>query len=390
MAGDRTTCRWAILSLSNIASVFVPDILLPRADSEKYVHEVVAVGTTRTAGEARKWLDANGVRDTSVQIYNDTERLLKEGDFDVLYISSPHPLHYSHVTKALEHGRNVLVEKPATMNAQQFAALIDLAQQRGVVLMEAMWTRYLPASRYFEKDLLPRIGEVKRVFSDFSFPIVGKDLSRDSRFLDKQAGAGALLDQGVYALHWIELALHGLAGDHGKTDVAYSNSISVPGVVGEVDDIDTIVLTHSRAGNEQQSGVAICSTSMTIPGSSQPAFYRRLEAKKLGPAVKIEGAKGSVAIPFPPIRPQKLHMLWYGEDHLDETGMEREEIVDRPVERGWGLWYQADVMASKVIARPQNAGGDVVGHLASMRVLRWMDEARRQAGITYESQLGKV
>jgi predicted dehydrogenase len=105
------------------------------------------------------------------------------------------------------------------MNRAQYARLASLAEQNGVVLMEAMWTRYLPATRYFKEELLPRIGDVKRVYAEFSFPIVSPDLSHGSRFLDKQAGAGSLLDQGVYALTWADLALNGLEGTNTTTEV---------------------------------------------------------------------------------------------------------------------------------------------------------------------------
>lgn len=96
------------------------------------------------------------------------------------------------------------------MNRAQYEKLIQMAKQHQVVLMEEMWTRYLPAVRYLKEELLPKIGEVKRVYADFSFPIVSPDLPHSSRFLDKQAGAESLLDQGVYALTWADIALNSL------------------------------------------------------------------------------------------------------------------------------------------------------------------------------------
>ena len=60
---------------------------------------------------------------------------------------------------------------------------------KNVVLMEAMWTRYLPATQYFQKELLPKIGQVKRVYAKFSFPIYSPNMLLSSRFLDKGARA---------------------------------------------------------------------------------------------------------------------------------------------------------------------------------------------------------
>lgn len=376
MTTEKQICRWAALSLSTIASTFFQDLL--GRESTRFDHKLVALSTTGSRERAQQWLQDNKVPNAeAVHIYNSWETMLKEGSFDIVYISTPHPLHYEETIQALSSKRHVLVEKPATMNAAQYRHCIDLAKQHNVALMEAMWTRYLPATRYFQDDLLPRIGTVKRVYSDFSFPIVSSDLSNDSRFLDKKAGAGALLDQGVYALTWVDLALSG-TNPSDITSVVHANSQSVAGRPGDVDDINTIILTNSNA-------TAIASTSMTLPGSSKPAFYVRLGAKKAAPSVRIEAAEASVAIPFPCIRPEELHVQWYGEQYLNEDGTEKDQIIRKPAE-GWGIWYQADVIAEVVFsgkARP-------IGTEESLRVLEWMDKARELAGIKYDAALDEV
>ena len=371
----KQTCRWAALSLSSIASVFLPD-LIGREDAQ-FDHKLVAISTTGSNERAQKWLQDNKIPDAdSIVVYNSWEFMLQQGGYDIVYISTPHPLHYGEILKALECKRNVLVEKPATMNAAQYARCIELATKQNVVLMEAMWTRYLPATRYLKEELLPKIGQVRRVYSEFSFPIVGPDLSNNSRFLDKAAGAGALLDQGVYALTWADIALNGLTVTDSK--VLHASSSCVPGRPGEVDDMNTIVLVN-------QNATAIVTTSMTLPGSSKPAFYVRLGAKKAGPAVRIEATKASVAIPFPPIRPETLHVQWYGDDHLNEDGTEKDEMITKPI-KGWGIWYQADIIAEAVLS---NKPG-VIGLKESLRVLEWTDDARKLAGIKYNENLEQL
>jgi hypothetical protein len=160
-------------------------------------------------------------------------------------------------------------------------------------------------------------------------------------------------------------------------------------VPGEVDDITTVVLSKQNSKSAQEA-VAIVTTSMTLPGSSKPAFYQRLQAKKSAPSVRIEGTKASVAIPFPPIRPQELRVQWYGAEHLDKDGIETEEVIKKPVERGWGIWYQADVIAEKVFSRQAGAEGEIIGYAESLRVLGWMDSAREQAGIRYDGAAERV
>jgi predicted dehydrogenase len=156
-----------------------------------------------------------------------------------------------------------------------------------VALMEAMWTRYLPATQYLKEYLLPKIGSIKRVYAEFSFPIYSSDMPLSSRFLDKGAGAGALLDQGVYALTWIDLAFNGIGDEKTNTHVLYANSIPIRAGDNDVDDINTIVLSQADNETGKQQAVGIVTTSMTMPGSNKPPFYIRFKANKAAPSVRI-------------------------------------------------------------------------------------------------------
>lgn len=250
-------------------------------------------------------------------------------------------------------------------------------------------THYLPATKYLQEELLPEIGPVKRVYADFSFPIVSPQLSVSSRFLEKQAGAGALLDQGVYALTWADIALNSPHTPGSTTQVVYANTMPVPDVPHDIDDINTVILSRIEGASNKQTAVGIVTTSMTLPGSNKPPFYRRLQASKPAPAVLIQATNAQVSIPFPPIRPQELHVQWYGREFVDEEGMEREEVIRKPVERGWGIWYQADVIAAKVRERQMEVSGEgvVIGKEESLRVLGYLDEARRISMIRYGEEL---
>src|SRR5687768_8602572 len=108
MNQEKFTCRWAALSLSSIAGVFLPDILLPREASERISHELVAVSTTGSKERAASWFNEYKIPNpNSVTVYQSWEEMLEKGDFDIVYISTPHPLHYQHVQRALHHKRNV-------------------------------------------------------------------------------------------------------------------------------------------------------------------------------------------------------------------------------------------------------------------------------------------
>ena len=383
MSQSKVSCRWALLGLSNIAKQFVDDILLPRHETDLISHEVVCVSTTGTVDRAASWLrERSNANTEDVKIFTSADEMLRLGDFDVVYISTPHPLHYSLTRAAIHHGRNVLVEKPATMNRAQFEELSNLAKKANVVLMEAMWTRYLPAVQYLEGDLLPKIGKVKRVFADLSVPIVSEDMPLNSRLLDKGAGAGAMLDMGVYALTWVDIAF----GRSSASKVVFSHTIPHDTGRDLIDDINTTII-------DSDGRVAIATTSLTLAGSSK--VDNKLAVKKVAPDVRIEATNAQVSIPFPLIRPETLHIEWYNEENVGEDGMAKHEIVTKEIERGWGLWYQADVIAGALINRKghstaSSSSGLVIGEDDSLRILGWMDVARKMSGIVYNDAMEAV
>ena len=367
-------CRWALLGLSNIATLFVQDLLLQRDEGDAIAHQIACVSTTGTAERAQRWLKDRKIPSAQdVTVFHSAEEMLKKGSFDVVYISTPHPLHYQEALVALRNGRNVLVEKPATMNKPQFQKLAEEAKKSGSVLMEAMWTRYLPAVLHLQNEVLPKLGQVKRVFSDLSVPIASEAIPLSSRLFDKKAGAGALLDMGVYALTWADIAFGGSA----KPVVAYANTVPYNTGAEPIDDINTVVLTNPDNGGS----VAIVTTSLSLAGSKKTPD--KLAVEKAAPSVRIEGTNGQVSVPFPLIRPQELRVEWYDDERLGPSGSETKEIISKPVERGWGLWYQADVIAKAVRDREQ---GLVIGEDENLRVLGWMDTARQMANIMYDKE----
>ena len=200
MTSSKPHCRWALVGLSAIAVKFVKDLLLVQDGGISAVtHEVVALSTTGTKERAVEWLSELKVPEVeNVAIFTSYRELLELGDFDVLYISTPLGAHYSNTWDAISHGRNVLLEKPAVINREQYERLATYAKEKNVVLMEAIWTRYFPAARKFGEEVVPRLGPIRRIFADFSLPLLDDPyLPASSRFLDWSTGAGSLMDLGV-------------------------------------------------------------------------------------------------------------------------------------------------------------------------------------------------
>ena len=92
---------------------------------------------------------------------------MADPEVDIVYVASPHSHHLAHATLALEAGKHVLIEKAVTLDADEAIALRDLAAARGLLVMEAMWTRYLPHMvRVREIVAAGTLGEVRTVIAD--------------------------------------------------------------------------------------------------------------------------------------------------------------------------------------------------------------------------------
>lgn len=130
--------------------------------------------------------------------YGSYEDMLEDDAVDFVYVASPHSCHYEHAKMCLERGKHVLVEKPFTVNARQADELISLSEQKNVLLAEAIWTRYMP-SRNMVNDILDSgvIGTPTSLVANLGYPMRHKE-----RLCKPELAGGALLDVGVYPIHF--------------------------------------------------------------------------------------------------------------------------------------------------------------------------------------------
>ena len=130
------TVRWGVIATGGIAARFTEDL---RQLTGPDAAEVVAVGS-RSIGRAEEFAAAHGVP----RAYGSYEELVADRGVDAVYVATPHPGHHDAAMLAIDAGRAVLLEKPFTMDAAEARSLVAAARERGVFLMEAMWTRFLP------------------------------------------------------------------------------------------------------------------------------------------------------------------------------------------------------------------------------------------------------
>lgn len=189
-----STIRWGILGTGWIAQRFTEDLLVLPG------HTVSAVGS-RVRPTAETFARQHGIE----RAWGSYERLVADDAIDVVYVATPHTFHLAHAALALEAGRAVLVEKPFATNAVDARRLITLARNRGLFAMEAMWTRFNPLIGRLRALVADgAIGDVTAVYADFGF-ISPYDPAH--RHWSPDLGGGALLDLGVYPLHFTWMLL---------------------------------------------------------------------------------------------------------------------------------------------------------------------------------------
>lgn len=180
--------------------------------------------------------------------YGSYEEMAEDPQVELVYIASPHSHHYEHARLCLEHGKHVLLEKAFTVNSMQAEELIRTAREKGLLLAEAFWSRYMPSRKMME-DLISQgtIGEVQSVMADFGAP-----LSHVERMCRPELAGGALMDLGVYP---INLALQVFPGPIHKihSDAVFSpegvdwmNSVTLESEEGKMAVLHSNMLAHMR------------------------------------------------------------------------------------------------------------------------------------------------
>ncbi len=134
--------------------------------------------------------------------YGSYEEMLSDEKVDLVYIATPHSHHYGHIKMCLEHGRHVLCEKAFTVNATQAEEVLAMAREKGLLLAEAIWTRYMPA-RQMINDILAsgEIGAPCILTANLCYNIEHKE-----RLNSPHLAGGALLDVGIYPLNFAVMA----------------------------------------------------------------------------------------------------------------------------------------------------------------------------------------
>lgn len=187
--------NWGIIGLGKIAHVFATDLIQSK---ESTLFGVASRNPDKAQAFAEKF--------QAIKYFNNYQDLANNPNIDVVYIATPHVFHFELTMMCLKAGKHVLCEKAFGMNEKEVKAMTEEAKRRNLFLMEAMWTRFIPATETV-LDLINKgvIGQVKQIRADFGF--MG-NMNPDVRLHNKKLGGGSLLDIGIYPV-FISLLLLG-------------------------------------------------------------------------------------------------------------------------------------------------------------------------------------
>lgn len=332
-----TGLRWGILATGGIASAFASDLRTEGFD-------LVAVGS-----RSQESADAFAARFDIPRAHATYEDLAADPEVDIIYVSTPHPFHHAGARLALENGKHALVEKAFTLTEAEAADLRDLAAEKGLLVMEAMWTRYLPHMvRLREIIAEGLIGEVRAVTADHT-QLLPDDPAHRLNALE--LGGGALLDLGIYPISFVWDVL-------GAPETVHAvGRLIDTGADSEV----ATVMAHA--------GGAI-STTLSSSRAAGPNT-----ATVIGTKARIE-----------------IDRIWYASTSLrviapHGTELEPDGEVLEAFEAffpGRGMQFQA--YAAERFVAEQQLQGDVLPIDDTVAIMGTLDEIRRQIGVRYPSE----
>lgn len=190
---------------------------------EKMDGVTVEAVASRSPEKAKKFAEGHSIS----KAYGSYLELVQDPQIDLVYVATVHSFHCEHVKLCLEHGKNVLCEKAFMMNAKEAEEVIGLARKKGLLLAEAIWTRYMPSREMIRKLVTDgTIGKVTSLTANLGYPVGHKERMRTPGL-----GGGALLDLGVYPINFALMAFgddyESFSADAVMADTGVDTQVSV-------------------------------------------------------------------------------------------------------------------------------------------------------------------
>ena len=324
--------RWGILGCGRIARKFASDLRLVQ-DAE-----LVALGSRN-----RETAEAFAKDFPAKYIHESYEALVTNNEVDVIYIATPHNFHYEQTMLCLQHGKAVLCEKPFAVNAKQSKAMIVLAREKNIFLMEALWSKFLPHYNKLQQMIKEgKVGTIKSVLIQFGFKPVAPI---PPRMFDPALAGGTMLDIGIYNVFF---------------------ALSVLGKPNEI----IAVMTPAPTGIDEQ-----CAVTFRYNNGAIAQLFSSFSSN-LATEAHISGTEGRILL---------VHRFYAPDTTIEyyTEKMESREIIPVEKEGGWGYQYQIRHVCECL--RNGLTESPIMSFADTLLLIETLDAIRQKAGIRYDA-----
>ncbi|MCR4786205.1 MAG: Gfo/Idh/MocA family oxidoreductase [Lachnospiraceae bacterium] len=324
--------KMAILGAGGIAAIMA-ETIRPLEDVESY-----AIGS-RDLRKAQAFAEKYGFR----KAYGSYEEMLEDPEIDLVYIAVPHSHHHMWTLASLNAGKHVLCEKAFAVNERQTREMIELSEKKGLLLAEAIWTRYMP-SRQIITEIVERgdIGRPRTISANLGYRI-----DMNERMVRPELAGGCLLDLTVYTLNFASMVwgddIRRIAASCVKTDTG-------------VDGQDTVMIEY-----QDDRMASLFTTMYTL-------------TNRMG---LICGTEGFIEVQNIN-NPEQIRVY-----SPDRNGPELRACIDVP-EQITG--YEYEVLACKKAIEEGRIECPEMPHSQTIQIMCQMDQIRKQFGIVYPGE----
>ncbi|WP_238901398.1 Gfo/Idh/MocA family oxidoreductase [Clostridium sp. YIM B02500] len=315
--------NWAILGPGTIAADFAKAI-------NEVNGQIYAVGS-RNIEKARDFANKYNIE----KAYGDYDEMLKDDNIDVVYIATPHCNHYDYIIKSLNNNKNVFCEKAITVNGKQLKEIVDLSNEKKLIVAEAMTIYHMPLYKKLRKIVDDgKLGKIKMIQVNFGSL---KEYDVTNRFFSPDLAGGALLDIGTYALSFTRYFLSSQPEEILTTVKKFETGVDEQsGIILKNSDDEMAVISLTMRAKQPKRGI-VCGELGYITVENFPRADKATITYPDGSVEIIEEGHGSKALEYEIECVNSMVMNKTGNDTL-RLSVDVMDIMDQ-VRRQWNLSY---------------------------------------------------
>lgn len=288
--------------------------------------------SARNREKTRQFADTYHVE----HMYEDWKDMIQDPQIDIIYIATPHSLHYEQMKASLMAGKNVFCEKAIAVSSRQLEECVQIAEEKNLVIMDGVTLLHMPLyARLKELVELQKLGQVKMVQVNFGSC---KEYDVHNRFFSKELAGGALLDIGVYAMSFARFFMNSQPNVVLTTASYFETGVDeTSGIILKNPDQQMAVIALTMRAKQPKRGVVACEKGYIEIEAYPRADRARIVWTDTGQTEEISVGTSDRALEY-----EVLDMEDYVRHHNGRTNLQMVRDVMEllsAVRNQWGLVY---------------------------------------------------